>query len=188
MLLNIHPSFSKEFIREPRLCKSLCFKHCNAWNTLCCRCEIFTRAKWIRQHVHQASEALPWKRSSLPCFFTTWLTEINPNQTYYKPPSPALFFLGSLKWNKSVRLTRQRASCQSTVPLSERRGCISIARRQTHPRTLVFPWDLNQTQDPPFPCSSLQAWHFPSVCKSRRAPMPFSFLCPLPGCFTMQWC
>lgn len=72
------------------------------------------------------------------CFFITWLTEINPNQTYYPFPSWAPVCLGSLKWNKSVRLTRQRASCQSAVPLSERRGTVIIVKNRPALEQLWF--------------------------------------------------
>lgn len=149
MSLNIHPSFSKEFIRE--------LGSATARVSSTATLEIHWAAAvksspepngsgnmYIRQGRYSHGNTAHFTN----CLFITWLTEINPNQTYYQFPSSALFCLGTLKWNKSVRLTRQRASCQSTVPLLERRGTISIAKRQTHPRrTLVFPWDVDQRQD-----------------------------------------
>lgn len=170
MSLNIHPSFSKEFIRE--LGSATACVSSSVTLEIHCAAAVKSSPEpnglgsmYTRQGRHSHRNTAHFTN----CLFVTWLTEINPNQTYYQFPSSALFCLGSLKWNKSVRLTRQRASCQSTVPLSERRGTISIAKRWPHPRrTLVFPQDLDQRQDPPFTCSRLQACYFPIVCKSGR--------------------
>lgn len=122
-------------------------------------------SSYIRQGRHSHGNTADFAN----CFFIMWLIEINPNQN----PLPASIISSvqrSLKLNERVRLTRQRASCQSTVPLSrENKKTISIAKRQTHlRRILVFPWDPDQRWDPPFPCSRLQACCFPIMCKSGR--------------------
>lgn len=138
--MSIHPLFPKQFIRE-LLFAAVCVSSTAAPEIQCCCCEVLTTAEGIGWHY--ARQGRHSHGNAAHAFHQLLLRCMTDRSN---PQSNLLLFSitssvpSSLKGNKNVRLTRQRASCQSAVPLPERRGTISISKRRPVPGGLgLFP-------------------------------------------------